>query len=198
MQQRTLGKYVKAPCGKTEAQEDGLSRRNFLRMGVGALGTIALLEAGAAAFLFLRAGSQQGEFGGVITAGPVAGFAPGSVTEFADAHFFLVRAADGGFLALHSRCTHLGCTVNWVPGQGEFVCPCHAASFDEFGDFFGPPVPRPLDTFPISFAEGKVQVDTSEPQQREHYDPAQLVYPPAEAVQSEHRPASGTTRGSST
>ncbi|MEJ2209829.1 MAG: Rieske (2Fe-2S) protein [Anaerolineae bacterium] len=180
MQQSTFGKYVETPCGKAEAEERHLSRRAFLRMGVSALGAVALLEAGAAGFLFLRAGSQQGEFGGVITAGPIAGFAPGSVTQFADAHFFLVRAPEGGFLAIHSRCTHLGCTVNWVPGEDEFVCPCHAASFDRFGDFLGPPVPRPLDTFPISFSEGKVQVDTSEPRQRAAYDPAQLVYPPPE------------------
>ncbi|MFN2225400.1 MAG: ubiquinol-cytochrome c reductase iron-sulfur subunit [Anaerolineae bacterium] len=197
MQQSTFGKYAEAPCSKAKAREGHLSRRSFLRMGVGALGALALIEAGAAGFLFLRAGSQQGEFGGVITAGSVSDFRPGSVTEFAAAHFFLVRAPDGGFLALHSRCTHLGCTVNWVPGQEEFVCPCHAASFDGFGDFFGPPVPRPLDTFPVSFAEGQVRVDTTEPLQRECYDPAQLAYPPAEAGQSRQGMEDGTARGKS-
>ena len=37
---------------------------------------------------------------------------------------------DGGFLALHRQCTHLGCTVPWVPARQAFVCPCHASAFD--------------------------------------------------------------------
>ena len=181
MQQKPIGPYSETPGGKVDGQEDRLSRRAFLRMGASALGAVALLEMGGAAFFFLRAGSQEVEFGGTITAGPIEEFRPGSVTEFATAHFFLVCTPDGGFLALHNRCTHLGCTVNWVPGDEEFICPCHAASFDAFGDFRGPPVPRPLDTFPVSFHEGMVRVDTAQPRQRKSFEPEQLAYPPVGA-----------------
>ena len=156
-----------------------LSRRGFLRLGVGALGTLAALEAGGAGFLYLRARSLEGEYGRVITAGHVDTFQAGTVTEYQDERFFLVRAADGGFLAVYNRCTHLGCTVNWVPEQNEFVCPCHAANFDFYGNFEGPPVPRPLDTFPVSFEDNLVLVDTARPQQRRTYDQAQLAYCPA-------------------
>jgi cytochrome b6-f complex iron-sulfur subunit len=180
MQPSTIEPYAEGSGAEAAGQENRLSRRAFLRMGASALGAVALLEVGGAAFFFLRAGGQQGEFGGLITAGMVKDFAPGTVTEFAGAHFFLVRALDGGFLAVHNRCTHLGCTVNWVPGDGQFVCPCHAASFDAFGDFRGPPVPRPLDTFPVSFYEGRVQVDTAQPLRREAFKPEQLAYAPDE------------------
>ncbi|HEY5902971.1 MAG TPA: twin-arginine translocation signal domain-containing protein, partial [Anaerolineales bacterium] len=31
-------------------------------------------------------------------------------------------------IILNSRCTHLGCTVNWKEEAQEFLCPCHDAS----------------------------------------------------------------------
>ena len=136
-------------------------------------------EVGAAGFLFLRSHSLEGQFGGTITAGAIDDFPPGSVTDFHDSHFFLVRAPDGGFLAVHNRCTHLGCLVNWVPADNEFICPCHAATFDFYGVHRNPPVPRPLDTFPVEFDEGLIRVDTSQPQQRERFAPEQLAYSPA-------------------
>ena len=157
------------------------SRRSFMKMGMGALASLALIEMGGAGFLFLRARSMEGEFGGLLTAGPVESFPAGSVTEFADAHFFLIRSPEGGFLAVHNRCTHLGCTVNWVEADNHFICPCHAASFDFFGNFDGPPVPRPLDTFQVEFDEKVVLVDTSLPSRREDYEPGQLAYCPAES-----------------
>jgi cytochrome b6-f complex iron-sulfur subunit len=171
-----------ATCSLAETgQPNGrLSRRSFLRAGVGALSALALLEIGGAGFLFLRSRSLEGEFGGIVKAGLVDTFPPGSVTEFSDSHFFLIRAQDGGFLAVHNRCTHLGCTVNWVPAEDRFVCPCHAATFDFYGIHEHPPVPRPLDTFPVLFDETKVQVDTSQPLAREEFSPGQLVYAPVQ------------------
>jgi cytochrome b6-f complex iron-sulfur subunit len=156
-----------------------VSRRNFLRIGMGTLGALALIEVGGASFFFFRSRSLEGEYGGIIKAGSVEDFPHNSVTEFADSHFFLIRAADGGFLAVHNRCTHLGCLVNWVPEDNEFICPCHAATFDFYGVHRNPPVPRPLDTFPVEFDEGLIRVDTSQPQQRERFAPEQLAYSPA-------------------
>ena len=153
-----------------------LSRRDFFRLGVGALGALAALEFGAAGVLFLRARSLEGSFGGRITAGRVDDFSPNSVTEFAAARFFLIRAADGGFLAVHNRCPHLGCTVSWEPDQNHFLCPCHASTFDFYGDFDRPPVPRPLDAFPVEIEGGVVIVDTSQIFQRERFSADQLAY----------------------
>jgi cytochrome b6-f complex iron-sulfur subunit len=164
-----------------EHEEAGFSRRSFIKVGMGALATLALVEIGGAGFLFLRARSLEGEYGGLITTGQAESFPLGSVTEFADNHFYLIRSPDGGFLAVHNRCPHLGCTVNWVEGENQFVCPCHAASFDFFGNYEGPPVPRPLDTFGVEFDEAVVLVNTAQPQRREQYEPEQLAYCPAES-----------------
>ena len=158
------------------SEESLFSRRNVLKLGVGALGALALFEFGGASLLYVRSNSMRGEFGGVVTAGLVDDFSPGSVTEFPEARFFLVRAPDGGFLALHSRCTHLGCTVEWEAERNGFLCPCHAAAFDFYGLQQGPPVPRPLDLFDVQIVDGEVRVDTARLYRREGFQSIQLVH----------------------
>jgi len=153
-----------------------LSRRNFLKMGVGALGVIAALEVGGAGLLYVQSRGAAGKYGGLVDAGKVDSFTPGSVTEFSEAGFFLIRAHDGGFLAVHRRCPHLGCNVEWKPGYEGFFCPCHGAEFDFYGTFDGPPVPRSLDTFEVRIKDSRIEVDTSKIKMRDHFSPDQLVY----------------------
>lgn len=165
-----------APAAAAPDGAETLTRRNFVKMGLGALGVLATLEAGGMALLYLKPRSLAGQYGGVVTAGEVKDFPPGSVTEFTEGRFYLARAHDGGFLAVYCRCPHLGCTVNWVTEEERFYCPCHASSFDVYGNFENSPVPRALDLFPIKIVDGKVQVDTSSLIRRERFEPEQLVY----------------------
>ena len=162
----------------TDNMNDGsqLSRRNFLKMGVGALGALALLEVGGASLLFMQPRSLEGEFGGQVKAGAADSFLAGSVVEFPAGRFFLVRSSEGGFLAVYRRCTHLGCSVNWEADQNRFFCPCHASSFDLHGDVENPPAPRALDTFPVQITDGQVTVDTSQMQNRDTYKQEQLTF----------------------
>jgi len=161
-------------CGKQAGGQ--LSRRDFLKMGVSALSLVALLEVGGVSLLFMKPRSSDGEFGGLVTAGAVDSFPPGSVTEFPDGRFYLVRASDGGFLAVYRRCTHLGCTVNWEAEQSRFFCPCHASTFDIHGAVENPPASRALDTFPVQIEASQVLVDTSRIQNRDGFVPDQLAY----------------------
>lgn len=166
------------PLGDALAQPAAAarSRRNFLKLGAGALSALALLEIGGASLLFLSPRSLEGEFGGDVRAGATDSFPPGSVTEFPDGRFFLIRGEDGGFLAVYRRCTHLGCAVTWAAQDGRFVCPCHGSHFDGMGEVENPPAPRALDTFAVRIEEGEVVVDTARPVTRDHYAPEQLVY----------------------
>ncbi len=159
-----------------EQPASGFSRRDFIKVGVGALGALAVLEAGAVGLFFVRSRSMNVDYGSVITAGPVDSFPPNSVTEFPEARFFLVRAPDGGFLAVHNRCPHLGCTVTWEPDLNRFLCPCHASTFDFYGNFDNPPVPRPLDMYAVQIVDGTVRVDTAQLYRRERFEPDQLTY----------------------
>ena len=151
-------------------------RRSFLKLawlgiGIAALGETAWV---VAAFLKPR-GLTPKSAGSLIVAGPSETFAPGSVTAFPAGKFYLVRLADGGFLALHRQCTHLGCSVPWDETSGRFKCPCHASVFDLRGDVLAPPAPRPLDIFPVRIENGIVKVDVSAPIHRSAFDPSQVA-----------------------
>jgi cytochrome b6-f complex iron-sulfur subunit len=153
-------------------------RRSFLARLMRVLGAVAILEAGwiaVSALLPARRKTPRVGDPGVQIAGPVERFEPGSVTPFADGKFYLARLEDGGFLAVHRKCTHLGCSVPWNSDELRFSCPCHASAFDIHGDVINAPAPRPLDLFPVTIENGVVIVDTSTPIRRKAFEPAQVV-----------------------
>jgi menaquinol-cytochrome c reductase iron-sulfur subunit len=53
----------------------------------------------------------------------------------------------GEFIALSTRCAHLGCPVRFVQAAGNFICPCHGGVYDFEGKVIGGPPVRPLDRF---------------------------------------------------
>jgi len=110
----------------------------------------------------------------VQIAGPVERFEPGSVTAFREGHFYLARLEDGGFLALHRKCTHLGCTVPWNADEQKFVCPCHSSAFDIRGDVLRLPAVRALELFAVRIDNGIVTVDTGKPIRRASFDSRQV------------------------
>jgi cytochrome b6-f complex iron-sulfur subunit len=151
-------------------------RRSFLRFAWLGIGLASLGEAAwiVASFLRSRRAVPAGE-GNLVVAGPSDAFAPGSVTAFPAGKFYLVRLADGGFLALNRQCTHLGCSVPWDEASGRFACPCHASAFDLRGDVLAPPAPRPLDLFAVRIENGIVKVDVSAPIRRSGFDASQVA-----------------------
>jgi Rieske Fe-S protein len=62
------------------------------------------------------------------------------------------------YIAISSRCAHLGCPVRWVDAAERFICPCHGGVYDLLGKrVSGPPV-RPLDRFYTRLEGEQVQV----------------------------------------
>jgi menaquinol-cytochrome c reductase iron-sulfur subunit len=51
------------------------------------------------------------------------------------------------YVALSSRCMHLGCPVRFVAAAQRFICPCHGGVYDFRGMVAGGPPVRPLDRF---------------------------------------------------
>jgi len=51
------------------------------------------------------------------------------------------------FVALSSRCMHLGCPVRFSAPAERFICPCHGGVYDFRGVPTGGPPVRPLDRF---------------------------------------------------
>ena len=62
------------------------------------------------------------------------------------------------FIALSSRCMHLGCPVRYVDAAQRFICPCHGGVYDFQGKVVGGPPPRPLDRFVTRVQNGQVQL----------------------------------------
>jgi menaquinol-cytochrome c reductase iron-sulfur subunit len=62
------------------------------------------------------------------------------------------------YVALSSRCMHLGCPVRYVAAAERFICPCHGGVYDFRGMVVGGPPVRPLDRFYTRVKDGLVQV----------------------------------------
>jgi cytochrome b6-f complex iron-sulfur subunit len=81
---------------------------------------------------------------------------------------WLVRTPDdisqhaGGFYALLTVCTHLGCTPNYLSAENKFKCPCHGSGYRLTGINFEGPTPRPLERCRVALADdGQILVDKS-------------------------------------
>ncbi len=62
------------------------------------------------------------------------------------------------YIAISSRCAHLGCPVRYFQASQRFVCPCHGGVYDFQGKVAGGPPVRPLDRFYTRVKNGRVQV----------------------------------------
>jgi cytochrome b6-f complex iron-sulfur subunit len=157
-----------------QKKQQFIKRRQFLAWAWGT--SMAALGGGmlASLFKFIQPVTAGG-FGGLVRAGRVDEFLPGSMSHIKAGRFFLYRLEDGSFLAMWQRCTHLGCSVPWDQAQGQFHCPCHGSLFDRKGEVQGGPAPRPLDVFPVTITNNEVFVDTGSAIQRSQFDPKQTT-----------------------
>jgi menaquinol-cytochrome c reductase iron-sulfur subunit len=62
------------------------------------------------------------------------------------------------YVAISTRCMHLGCPVRYVAASERFICPCHGGVYQFDGKVAGGPPVRPLDRFETRVKNGRVQV----------------------------------------
>jgi menaquinol-cytochrome c reductase iron-sulfur subunit len=62
------------------------------------------------------------------------------------------------YVAISTRCAHLGCPVRYIQASQKFVCPCHGGVYDSQGKVQGGPPVRPLDRFETRVVAGRVEV----------------------------------------
>jgi cytochrome b6-f complex iron-sulfur subunit len=155
-------------------------RRNFLKVIWVSLGLVALGEFFLVILSFFRPAPKKetsGTLERIIDAGSTDAYTPGTVAAFITGQFYLVCLEDGGFMALSSKCTHLGCAVPWNKVQQKFICPCHASQFDIQGNVLSSPAPRALDLFKLHIVNKKIQVDINNRIKRNRFSKEQVVYP---------------------
>jgi Rieske Fe-S protein len=62
------------------------------------------------------------------------------------------------FVAISTRCMHLGCPVRFVEAAGRFICPCHGGVYNFRGEVDGGPPVRPLDRFYTRVRAGQLEI----------------------------------------
>ena len=94
------------------------------------------------------------------------------------------------YIAISTRCAHLGCPVRFVEAAGNFICPCHGGVYDFQGKVIGGPPVRPLDRFQTRVKGGQVEIGprysvTSQLEPVRYRDPGEFtggiweyLYPP--------------------
>lgn len=131
-----------------------MTRREALNFAwLASLGFLTLNMAGLT-YLFAMPRFREGEFGGVITIGPVSQLpAVGSAPVNMPKVKMWLSNTDTGVIAIYKVCTHLGCLYNWVNQENKFICPCHGSQYTTKGQYIQGPAPRSLDRFLLQIVD---------------------------------------------
>jgi cytochrome b6-f complex iron-sulfur subunit len=140
-----------------EAPDPSKMRRRIIWTSVG-----AFLAANFLMFLRFFFPRALFEPSTVFRIGYPSDFGPGVDERFKQSHrVWVVREATEIFV-IFARCTHLGCTPDWKPGENKFKCPCHGSGYTPEGINFEGPAPRPMDRCHVEVdAQGQIVVDSS-------------------------------------
>jgi len=97
-----------------------------------------------------------------VNIGFPSSFQQGVNQGFLQSNRLWVVLEPGRLFVIFARCTHLGCTPDWLPQQNMFHCPCDGSEYDPEGVNFAGPAPRPMDRCKVTLlGNGTVQVDSS-------------------------------------
>lgn len=145
----------------TVDSERSTSRRGFLDWAIGLLSAITGAALAIPALAYLWPAARGGGANNVEVEG-AAGMAPGQskMVRLGSLAVIVVRQRTG-FKAFSAVCTHLGCLVKWDVASKNFLCPCHAAAFDENGRVVSGPPPAPLPAVSVKEIDGKVYVSSA-------------------------------------
>lgn len=151
------------------------TRRTFLRNTV--LGSVVVVLAQiAGGFVYFFWPNKTGAFGTEITVPAASIPAVGAAPYVNQAGKFYVINNEDGALALYWKCPHLGCTVPWNEGEGDFHCPCHGSVYDRHGVRIAGPAPRPMDLMAMTVdPNGNLLVNTGDISTRSEYSPDQAT-----------------------
>jgi Rieske Fe-S protein len=146
-----------------------LSRREFVNITVGAIGTVIVLSIGVPGVAYvLGPGWKVAKTDAWIPVGKVDKFEAGKPTlvsftrttvngweKTTNSYGVYVTVPDSGDpYVLSNICPHLACRVNWKDDSQEYHCPCHSAVFDIHGTVVSGPPPRPMTQYETKIENG--------------------------------------------
>lgn len=139
------------------ADKNLASRRKFLNVCLGALGTILAGGIIYPVLHYLVPPSQKGKKIFVKVPEVEVPLGGSKMLHVGDKPAVLIRTSDG-YAAFSLVCSHLGCLVKWDANKGEFLCPCHGARFDSKGNVVSGPPPTGLEPFEVEVSNGEVTI----------------------------------------
>jgi cytochrome b6-f complex iron-sulfur subunit len=147
---------------KAEKTEKNTRRAFLAASGVAGLAYIAAL--GYPVYRYLASPVEQSENAAAVTSVDLKDaqkLAVGSVLmfKFGSAPALLIHHTDGRWVSFTAVCTHLGCTVQYVPDKDRIHCFCHGGEYDAYtGKNISGPPPKPLKIFKVAVADTGVTV----------------------------------------
>ncbi len=150
-----------ADPGPLESKGSLLSRRSLLDI---LIGSSAVAWLAAVLFPVLRYLTPPADAGGadklaLTDAEQQELHAKGfMVVRLGSERVLVFEAQDGSCKALSARCTHEGCTVQYVPSDALVWCACHNGKFNPDGRVISGPPPRPLQAFVVTREGGSVTI----------------------------------------
>ena len=147
-----------------EAASSPMERRTFLKVAAAAVGAC---YAGAIGYPIYRYLASPVEAASLVAAVkevtlPDALKLPlnsALIFKFGVKPAMLIHHPDDTWTALSAVCTHLGCTVGYVPERQVIYCPCHGGTYNATtgANISGPP-PKPLTEFKVTITNGQLVV----------------------------------------
>ena len=159
------------------AKSHHLSRNEFVKIVVAALGTIMGVVVGLPAIGYLISPALKTQSKATwVSLGPLEAYEVGMPTLFSftrtkingwekTANSFGVwvyREAEDQVIVFSNVCTHLSCRVTWIDERQIYFSPCHDGRFDQQGLVVGGPPPRPLDKYINKVEDGILSIQVLE------------------------------------
>lgn len=170
------GHEVAPPKPPGYFEGESMTRRTLFSVGSQALGglagaAVALPAVGFAVAPIFEAPEERwqrvgspGEFGSGTYAQRIVTIVEG-IGEIGKTTVYIRRGSTDlagespdEYIAISTRCVHLGCPVRFVEAAGNFICPCHGGVYDFQGKVVGGPPVRPLDRFQTRVRSGQLEV----------------------------------------
>jgi len=140
------------------SQSSGDSRRKFLNIFLGGGVTAFVAGFGYPVLKYLVPPQVDQSTADSVNAGKVEDFPGGSgkIIKFGNQPALVLRDSQGEFKAFIAVCTHLDCTVQYVPGENVIWCACHNGKYDLNGINISGPPPRPLTPLKANIQNGEI------------------------------------------
>ena len=147
-----------------EAEDEGLSRRGFVKVAVGGVGLAYAAAIGYPIYRYLDSPVEKSQALAAVKeiSLPDAQKLPkGSamVFKFGVRPALLIHHKDDSWVALDAVCTHMGCTVAYNQEEERIACACHGGRYDAHtGENISGPPPRPLTKHEVVVAADSVTI----------------------------------------